>query len=263
MLVRIGLFYASQWLRAAFDWLYWRLRRRTNIEAPSGGCTSVSTRWLQKVGALSAEDHVTKGISISSTDIRPGTAHASHPSCSPSWTLGAEHLLPVTRVGLFGGLTGDVFRVVIAPGRTLFFKTTPRTWSSLFSARLLRSGREASFYQWISTLDERSLFPVVKFYVAERYPDESSLLVMEDHSEDSILGGKLLGNQCWPKDPMIPAQFQVDPISFVENVFDVAAKLHARYWCDESLLGPEFSWLKASDWIQGKDRVRWEYGQWV
>jgi len=79
--------------------------------------------------------------------------------------------------------------------------------------------------------------------------------IMQDLSATTISGSHMLGNQCWGAVD-IPKELYEDPVCIFEAVFCRTADLHAKYWRDRNLL--KLDWLKGAQWLQGKDRARWE-----
>jgi hypothetical protein len=50
-----------------------------------------------------------------------------------------------------------------------------------------------------------------------------------------------------------------DSVLVMQATFTKAADMHARYWCDKTLISsPLSSWLKGADWYNGNGRIRWE-----
>jgi thiamine kinase-like enzyme len=184
----------------------------------------------------------------------------------------------VSKDGLGGGHIGAMFRLVLtwdgadnaalADGdvdrpRTLVVKTLAPGFR--LSSILLGSAREAYFYRNFasdlagSAVEEiRSVVPHV-FHADGSWLTGDYVIVMEDLSRTGArLGSHVMGNQCWGPVKDFPAQLQSEEVSLqmLEEVFEAMADVHAAFWRNKSLL--QHSWLKSADWLQGRQRARWE-----
>lgn len=116
--------------------------------------------------------------------------------------------------------------------------------------------------------DSAPLFPRIHY----SWGDMSSggkVIVMEDLTGGFVDSGILFGpgnpnnwdrnldqliSQAFDAGDAIPSSKQVTMKTFVG-----VARIHAKYWRDSKLLNS--SWLRGSEWIQGKSRESWEYSQ--
>jgi hypothetical protein len=91
-------------------------------------------------------------------------------------------------------------------------------------------------------------------------------LFMEDVSNDCIHGGYFFGTgpeACWNLDrEKIKARYSdldkygpVTAETFTHEAFKIAAKIHAKFWMDPSLL--KNPWLQRGPWYQGQDEQSW------
>ncbi|KAL6073840.1 APH domain-containing protein [Balamuthia mandrillaris] len=195
----------------------------------------------------------------------------------------------VSGKGLGGGLNGSMFRLHLTwadDGSTssdnvpesptlrphsFVVKTLAPDFTKRLSSILLGSAREAHFYHGFASyqapraLGSVSECAAVRSVVPRIYHAEGSyftgdyVLVMEDLSHrEACLGSHVLGNQCWGPVKNFPKLLQTEEVGvqMLEEVFVAMADVHAAFWRDEKLL--EHSWLKAADWLKGRDRARWE-----
>jgi hypothetical protein len=134
--------------------------------------------------------------------------------------------------------------------------------------------REAFFYNELAPQleaaidDSAPLFPRIHYSWGNMSTGEK-VIVMEDLTGGFVDSGILFG----PGNPnnwnrnldqlifqtfnavcAIPSSQQVTMKTFLG-----VARIHAKYWRDSKLLNS--SWLRGSEWIQGKGRESWEYSQ--
>lgn len=93
----------------------------------------------------------------------------------------------------------------------------------------------------------------------------SKFVIMEDLSEGFIDSGILFGPgnpNNWNRDlngATVHAYQSNAPTSreVANQTFLAIARVHATFWRDEELLNEEYSWLRGSSWISGKDEASW------
>jgi len=119
------------------------------------------------------------------------------------------------------------------------------------------------------------------YYSSGDMSDGSKIVIMEDLSGGFIDSGILFGPgnpNNWNRDlksriaEAYPASSSQSPSTVVAVVpptsFEVAnqtflaiAYVHAEFWRDTELLKEEYSWLRGSSWISGKDEKSWRVTQ--
>jgi len=140
--------------------------------------------------------------------------------------------------------------------RKLVVKSSHQNFTTVKETIMLGGSREGLFYKEIKKNDEEfPLLPRIYYAKGSAFFGEFTV-IMEDLSETTIPGSHMVGNQCWGAVD-IPREMQEDPVYFFESVFCRTADIHAKYWRDENLL--KLDWLKATQWLQGRDRGRWEF----
>lgn len=80
------------------------------------------------------------------------------------------------------------------------------------------------------------------------------VIIMEDIQPHCTGVNFFFGNQIWGIPH--PIEHPQEPVHVLRTIFTTAAKLHATYWNDTSLLN--IPWLKATNWYQGRGRSSWE-----
>lgn len=84
-----------------------------------------------------------------------------------------------------------------------------------------------------------------------------NVVLMEDLSSppSSAIGVNFFfGNQRWGMKPL-PEEDRRDPEAVLKDVLSYAARLHAKYWNDSSLLSVK--WLKSVNWFHQRDKAMW------
>ncbi|CAM6103098.1 unnamed protein product [Calypogeia fissa] len=144
--------------------------------------------------------------------------------------------------------------------RSLVVKREKEGFHSRLQSRYFQNAREAIFYAKFAPRHE-SVFASI---VPEVYHSRGSLLtgefviVMEDLTEKAVPSTHMLGNQCWgpPPTPLPEAVKHISEVEIVRTIFTEMAKVHARFWMDESLLTEE--WMTGVKWRNGDGRWGWE-----
>lgn len=214
-----------------------RLALWADAVRPSNKDATVLKRWT--TAAIKASDLVPAGQQLTSVEVGPAPGAA--------------------------GLVGTVQRVTYAAGDrkgTLFLKTTvARDASSRMSALISSKWREPWFYANRDSVQRKApdFFAATLPRVIRGEWDAVSCmatLLMEDLSDTATRMTSIYGNQCWGGVTPAPAAEQRERL---RDVFAAAADMHAAYWCNRDLL-TKWTWLKGSDWLQGRGRATWEAG---
>lgn len=159
--------------------------------------------------------------------------------------------------GVIGGFIGNMVKIDLSssmplPTQRIIVKTIDSTLHTRHFSLLIRNAREALFYRHFAK-QLRELVPRA-FYANGNLETGDQVVVLEDLSQTTVLCGQLLGNQCWGK---VETPITVEPIVVLQTIFMRAADMHAKYFRDKSLF--QHSWMKNMDWLQGDNRVAWEY----
>ena len=146
---------------------------------------------------------------------------------------------------------------VSLPPTRFVLKTSVSGFTGRAKTMCQRSFRESWFY---ASALFRNLAPN---YPRVFYSYGSSLMgEMVALAEDiSVIPGAtpanfVFGNQIWG----IPVEVKPkrDEVATLECVFTQAARMHALYWKDDTLLKPQQSWLKHNGWYSNQGREEWE-----
>lgn len=266
--------YASRASGGSAAWRYTFLYRWSWLRA----------RWGQWRAAGSVPHRIASALAASSpTTPLPPPAELIAWAESFLGTEGKLRHVEVSGDGLGGGFMGAMFKLLLTwdedsvdsvdnidRPRSLVVKTLTPVFARRLSSILLGNAREAYFYRNfasnLATLGSATERQEVRSVVPRVYHADGSwatgdfVVVMEDLSTTGArLGSHVLGNQCWgPVKGGFPAELQTESVGLqmIEQVFAAMADVHAAFWRDESLLG--HSWLKAAEWLQGRERARWE-----
>jgi aminoglycoside/choline kinase family phosphotransferase len=159
------------------------------------------------------------------------------------------------------GLSGDMCRLRIvyqgvadqAPATLIMKRTRARkSLAQEISAVFAQHSREALFYsQLADALRTLARLPKV-YYAAPDVHTQSGVILLEDLG-DCVGVNMFLGNQIWGVKPLARPR---EPAAVLDDMFSMAADLHAAHWNDPSLLRQP--WLKAVAWYRGRDRLGWE-----
>lgn len=161
---------------------------------------------------------------------------------------------------------------------TLVAKQVPPAGLAL--SRQLGLAREAIFYNQLapkirlSSSNNEACIPKIH-YSSGDMSDGSKIVVMEDLSGSFVDSGILFGPgnpNNWNRDlkrridnayPPTSSKFSSVPTSFevANQTFLAIANVHATFWRDAELLKEEYSWLRGSSWISGKDEDSWQASQ--
>lgn len=139
------------------------------------------------------------------------------------------------------------------PPTQFIIKTTTAGYSGRCAVIMQGGYREAWFYQAKNFASFSSVTPRVFYAHGSALFGEAVVLQEDLTTRDSIPMNFIFGNQIWgiPK-PIEPH----DPVAALQSLFGTAAKRHAAFWNDKSVL--ECKWLKAASWYENRGRTRWE-----
>lgn len=155
---------------------------------------------------------------------------------------------------------------------TLILKQTLQTPNGIQMSKSLGLAREALFYKHlVPKLASNICIPVV-YYAHGDWETGEKVILMEDLSSSSptyVDSGILFGPgnpNNWKRDlsGMITQAYgdRSKPPSGAEVAditFRVIAKVHAKFWRDETLMGNPY--LRGSHWIQGQGEAAWKASQ--
>jgi hypothetical protein len=157
------------------------------------------------------------------------------------------------------------------PAKTMKFvyKTAPK--EHLPTSIRLGLPREALFYSSFAATLTKTLhirIPKVFFSYGKMETGEKTI-VLEDISGEGCITSFFFGSGSpvnWNKDlNALTSIVEVKPSleEILSSTFIQAARLHRQYWMDSSLLNgsSDFSWLRSSGWISGRNRESWETSQ--
>ena len=142
--------------------------------------------------------------------------------------------------------------------------------SGLIASARLGLAREAIFYDQLAwSLRTTDGFIPFIAYSHGNMKDGSKVILMEDLSDDYVDSGVLFGPgnpNNWNRDleKLIATSYPRNvPTSYevANETFLAMAKVHAAYWRDKELLQEEYSWLRGSSWVNGKDKDSWQASQ--
>eukprot|EP01112_Ceratiomyxa_fruticulosa_P016465 TRINITY_DN4984_c1_g2_i1.p1 TRINITY_DN4984_c1_g2~~TRINITY_DN4984_c1_g2_i1.p1 ORF type:complete len:482 (-),score=94.35 TRINITY_DN4984_c1_g2_i1:178-1623(-) len=211
----------------------------------------VDKEWLQRV----LENHIKSG---------KGWKRNENPPLGEELPLIESIEIPDKNVGW--GLSSSLFQINVKWAganhenfpTSFVVKWIPTHFDKKKISISLGSSREALFYNWLHEEKEHifdDILPQSFYAYGSQFSGDFVLLTENLDNEDRILSRAILGNQCWPKVD-IPEKFNIDQGYLLEVIFLKYADINARFWRDKRLL--QNSWMKAVDWIQGKERGSWE-----
>lgn len=187
-----------------------------------------------------------------------------------SYGKNAASIESVTTSGA-GGLTSEMKRLKVTCDDSSEFTVVCKAPREDFHPRSAALGlpREAFFYHFLApTLSAAGVSLPRVVYAHGDMKSGVKVLVLEDLSVDSLQSGYLFGPGSvlnWGKD--LDNLIRTSNVNNVEysmrdasmSCFLEAARLHAAYWQDRSLL--KYDWLRATNWIEGQGRDAWETSQ--
>ncbi|KAJ3408982.1 hypothetical protein HDU80_003638 [Chytriomyces hyalinus] len=187
---------------------------------------------------------------------------------------------PVTSVNLTpllgsGGLNNAMHVLTVTVSDTTETKQTDKRFivkstaseaASLSLAQHLGLAREAFFLLSPNGRIPAKHLPQVKFAHGDMVTGEKIIIMDElsSHIQSGYLFGKCSPHN-WAKDlesvTGIPEGPQRQEMTrrVTRHAFEAAAKVHAAFWKDSTIL--DRSWMRASDWMQGEGQASWEAAQ--
>lgn len=148
--------------------------------------------------------------------------------------------------------------------RSFVIKTVKPERTSSAATLFLGHAREGLWYAQFAMRGGKHAalakgFPLPRVYYADGNTWTGTFLVLMEDLSDGVPVTQMLGNQCWGPPPRpIPSDVAFDHASILDTVFMRMADIHAQTWQSKELL--QLSWLKNVEWLQGRDRARWELG---
>ena len=177
--------------------------------------------------------------------------------------VASASLVPLTDAG---GLNAEMKKLVVVlitgEEKTYVLKRNHGSARAIY----LGTSREAFFYKYFaSTVAE--IVPKVNYAYGDMATGTKAILM--ENLSDCIQCGYFFGKHSphnWSKDLQAIVGYEDSSparISAMETVtesaFLAAAKLHATYWNDRSLLN--YSWVRGGTWMKGEGRELWEAAQ--
>lgn len=187
--------------------------------------------------------------------------------------LGEDYEVEVDESSTDGGLSGANLQRIRAVKKSdavarYYIVKTVRD-SLLARSAELGLPREGLFYQQFA--DRLREADVLLPNVIYSYGDMSTgqkTIILEDLSDDCVQAGYFFGQGSplnWGKDLnfyISKASTNQDPVNLetvAHEAFLMAARFHARFWQDSSLL--EIPWLRSSAWFKSQDEKSWSDAQ--
>ena len=169
-----------------------------------------------------------------------------------------------------GGLSGDMKKLFVHFGETqksYIYKTVVPSRERMSAE--LGLAREAFFYHFFADTLRKSQvqLPEVIFSHGDIVTGAKTV-ILEDLSSNSVQSGYFFGEGTphnWGKElqTLITQNNQTGYTNTMEEVslscFKMAARIHATYWQDESLL--QHHWLRGSNWFKGEGKEGWMTSQ--
>ncbi|XP_065177867.1 uncharacterized protein LOC135808577 [Sycon ciliatum] len=174
-------------------------------------------------------------------------------------------------LGNCGGSYGELRRLILTDRESgkevlrLVVKTISETEHKLMISRVIGLAREAVFFSSIAK-DFHQCIGLPKVYYSEGDVVTGRKVIIMEELSNVTQSGYFFG-------PGSPLNRDKDLSALVENAgspplkdvikatFASAARLHAKYWMDESLL--EHSWLRGAAWLQDSGKEQWKGSQQV
>lgn len=161
------------------------------------------------------------------------------------------------------GLAGQInkIRVEYDPARTVephpptrfVLKMTRSGFSGRSFVIAAGSDREATFYASARFRNLAAHIPHVYYTYGSALLGEAVILLEDITTKPATPLNFVFGNQIWGAPEVKPPR---DPVASLETVFVAAAKQHAAFWNEKSLLAEP--WLRSADWFHNRGRKAWE-----
>lgn len=133
------------------------------------------------------------------------------------------------------------------------------TFNEIFRNLKTKNYREAQFYNYSKKFSISNSLPEIFYSYYNRLTGQS-LILMQCFKENSFNLNYVFGNQIWgvsenflvlKKDVFKDLDNGLIQFEYLKRVYMKSAELHSEFWNDPKLFN--FKWLKACDWIQGKN----------
>jgi aminoglycoside phosphotransferase (APT) family kinase protein len=184
----------------------------------------------------------------------------------PQWLAGKINM-PVDSVRVstdkkMGGLSAEIkfLDILLQDGKKL--RVVVKAGEATDQRAKLGLAREALFYNELSQQLVDAKIPL-KFF-AESTMETGEMFALLEAVEDCVPAGTFFGSgnpNNWGVKHKLDELCAGNPtaVEVTTQAFQLYARLHGRYWKDETL--KDKAWLRAVDWMNGQNEVTWREAQ--